>query len=187
VVLGCVLGAVGYALWGWKLTTLSEGSQWPFIVLAGAGVGFLLGPSSTDAVNRSIDASYGEVTGITQTIRNYGSSLGLAVLGTILVTVNTNKVTDSLVGLGLPRDQAERATEALASRGSGGAASALENVPANVRPKVFPAIQHDFAEASQWVFYGMALTLLISLGVALFHPGGRVTHENTTVAAGGAG
>jgi predicted MFS family arabinose efflux permease len=186
VVLGCVVGAVGYALWGWKLTTLSEGSQWPYIVLAGAGIGFLLNPSSTDAVNRSIDASYGEVTGITQTIRNYGSSLGLAVLGTILVTVNTNRVTDSLVGLGLPPDQAARVTAALSSRGNGGGASAVENLPPNVRPKVFPAVQHDFAQASQFVFYGMAVALVIALGIALFHPGGRVTEETQTMRAGGA-
>ena len=52
--------------------------------MAGAGIGLLLGPASTDAVNRAIDASYGEVTGITQTVRNYGSSLGIAVLGTLL-------------------------------------------------------------------------------------------------------
>ena len=182
VLLGCVVGAAGYALWGWKLTTLSEGSQWPYIVLAGAGIGFLIGPSSTDAVNRSIDASYGEVTGITQTIRNYGSSLGLAVFGTILVTVNTNRVTDSLVGLGLPADQAARVSAELSSRGNGGA-GALANVPPEVRPKVFPAIQHDFAEASQFVFYGMSLALVIALLVVLFHPGGRVTQETRTVPA----
>ena len=178
VLLGCAVGAVGYALWGWKLTTLSEGSQWPYIVLAGAGVGFLLGPASTDAVNRSINASYGEVTGITQTIRNYGSSLGLAVLGTILTTVNTNKVTDSLVGLGLPADQAARVTAALSARDGGGSA-ALANLPPDARPKVFPAVQHDFAQASQIVFYCMAAALTIALAVALFHPGGRVTHETT--------
>ena len=56
-------------------------------MLAGAGIGFLLGPASTDAVNRAINASYGEVTGITQTVRNYGSTLGLAVLGTVLSNV----------------------------------------------------------------------------------------------------
>ena len=48
-------------------------------------MGFMLGPASTDAVNRASRLSYGEATGITQTVRNYAASLGLAILGTILV------------------------------------------------------------------------------------------------------
>ena len=42
----------------------------------------MLGPASTDAVNRASRLSYGEATGITQTVRNYAASLGLAILGT---------------------------------------------------------------------------------------------------------
>jgi phage tail protein X len=45
----------------------------------------MLGPASTDAINRASKLSYGEATGITQTVRNYAASLGLAILGTILV------------------------------------------------------------------------------------------------------
>lgn len=53
--------------------------QWPYAVLAGAGIGFLLAPASTDAVNRSIGTSRDEVTGITQTVRNFAAGIGLAV------------------------------------------------------------------------------------------------------------
>ncbi len=86
VVIGCVLAAVGFSLWAGKVTELDFGSQVWFIVLAGAGMGMMLGPASTDAVNRASSLSYGEATGITQTVRNYTSSLGLAILGTILVS-----------------------------------------------------------------------------------------------------
>jgi hypothetical protein len=44
--------------------------QW-YIILSGAGMGFMLGPSSRDAVNPASRLSYGEATGITQTVRNY--------------------------------------------------------------------------------------------------------------------
>ncbi|RBL86797.1 MFS transporter, partial [Streptomyces cavourensis] len=57
--LGTALGAVGFALWAGKLTTLSMHDQWLYAALAGAGIGFLLAPASTDAVNRAIGASYG--------------------------------------------------------------------------------------------------------------------------------
>ena len=180
VLLGCVIGAAGYGLWGWQLPGLSLGSQWPFIVLAGAGVGLLLGPASTDAVNRAIDASYGEVTGITQTIRNYGSSLGLAVLGAVLISQMATRVTDSLVGLGVPADRAGALATTLSQQGRSGAVPDLSAVPPANRGKVFPAIQLDYAQTSKVVFLGMAAALVIALVAALFHPGGKVVREATT-------
>ena len=52
-------------------------------MIAGAGLGLMLGVATTDAVNRAPSTRYSEVTGITQTARNFGASLGLAVLGAI--------------------------------------------------------------------------------------------------------
>lgn len=42
------------------------------------------------------------------------------------------------------------------------------------------AIRMDFAEANQWVFYGMAIALGIGFVCALMHPGTRVTDEART-------
>ena len=86
VVLGCALAVVGFWLWAGKVTELDLGNQVWYVVLAGAGMGFMLGPASTDAVNRASRFTYGEATGITQTVRNYAASLGIAVLGTLLVS-----------------------------------------------------------------------------------------------------
>ena len=179
VLLGCLIGAIGYGLLGLRLPDLSLGNQWPFIVLAGAGVGLLLGPASTDAVNRAIDASYGEVTGITQTIRNYGSSLGLAVLATVLSTAYTHRLTDSLVGLGVAPDKAGPLASSLSQLGKGGAAPDLSAVPPQNRGQIFAGIPLDYAQASKVVFLGMAAALAVSFVVALFHPGGKVVREAT--------
>ena len=103
VVLGCVLAAVGFALWAGKVTELNFHTQQWYIILAGAGMGFMLGPASTDAVNRASRLSYGEATGITQTVRNYAASLGLAILGTVLVSQMRSHLTTSLIAQGLPR------------------------------------------------------------------------------------
>src|SRR6201995_1804249 len=127
VVLGCVLGAVGYYLWAGHVTTLSFADQQWFIILSGAGLGFMLGPSSTDAVNRAGRLSYGEATGITQTVRNYAASLGLAVLGTIQVSGFRSHLSNSLVAQGEPRAMAERSAAAIAQAGqaSGNASTAI--------------------------------------------------------------
>ena len=96
VVLGCAIAAVGFGLWASKVTTLSFSKQEIWIIVAGFGMGMMLGPANTDAVNRAGNLSYGEATGITQTIRNLGASLGLAALGTILLFTYRSHLTTSL-------------------------------------------------------------------------------------------
>jgi hypothetical protein len=177
IVLGCALGTVGFSLWALRVTDLHLGGQWWAIVLAGAGIGFLLGPASTDASNRAIDASYGEVTGITQTVRNYGSSLGFAVLGSLLSTVFVDRLTTSLTGMGLPATVAQE----IAARGSGPSG----NDPATpaMQEAIGQAVKNDFATATSYVLWGMAAALAVSLVIALFHPGDRVGHDEDGPAA----
>lgn len=178
--LGTVVGAVGFALWAGELTDLSMHDQWPYAALAGAGIGFILAPASTDAVNRSIGASYGEVTGITQTVRNYAASVGLAVFGTVLAHVTTDKVVDTLESRGVPPEEARGVARSVTEAVTG---NADERVPegsgraAESMRETMSAVRMDFAEANQWVFYGMAVALGIAFLFSLRHPGGRVTEE----------
>jgi len=142
VVVGCVLAAVGFWLWAGKVTGLDGGSEIPFIILAGAGMGMMLGPSNTDAINRASRLSYGEATGITQTVRNYAASLGLAVLGSLLVSQMHSRVTESLVSRGLSRPAASAEASRIAqSQGGSG--------------PIPHFIQLDFAYATRSVLYVM--------------------------------
>ena len=166
MLLGSALATAGFALWASKLHEYSLGAQWPFIMMAGAGIGLLLGPASTDAVNRSIGASYGEVTGITQTVRNYASSLGLAVLGTVLTTVLTSRLTSSLVGLGVPHAQAA----VIAHDAARGGAPSTGTVPPAIAERLHAAVAHDFATATQAVLYGMAIALALCFVATAKYP-----------------
>jgi EmrB/QacA subfamily drug resistance transporter len=146
VVVGCALAAVGFYLWAGHLTRLTFGAQSWYIVIAGAGVGFMLGPASTDAVNRASRLSYGEATGITQTVRNYAASLGLAVLGTILVSQFRSRVTTSLMAKGLSHARAlAEATTISQSQGGSGNVGRIPHF-----------LKLDFAYATRTVFYVMA-------------------------------
>ncbi len=181
VVPGALLAAVGFALWAWRLPDLDLNNQWYFIVLAGAGMGLLLGPVSTDAVNRAPRTSYGEVTGITQTSRNFGASVGLAVLGTILVLQEKSRINDSLQGLGVPQAQIDGITSTLGEVGSSGPGSGEGG--GRRAEEIFAAIQSDFAMAIQVVFYVMAGVMLLTFVIALVGvPRGRV-EETPEVAA----
>jgi EmrB/QacA subfamily drug resistance transporter len=157
VVVGCALAAVGFWLWGGKVTGLSFSSQLWFVVLSGAGMGFMLGPATTDAVNRASRLSYGEATGITQTVRNYAASLGLAILGTILVSETRSRTTASLIAKGASSEQAHREASRLAQ--SQGGTGSIASIPHFIRL--------DFAYATRSVLYVMAAIMAAAAITAL--------------------
>jgi EmrB/QacA subfamily drug resistance transporter len=154
VVVGCAVAAVGYGLWANKMPGLNFSNQIVFVIIAGAGMGFMLTPASTDAVNRASRLSYGEATGITQTVRNYAASLGLAILGTVLVDQLRSHVTSSLVSQGVPPERA--ASEA--AKISQNQGSHVGTIPHFVRL--------DFAYATRTVFFVMAGVMAVAAIVA---------------------
>jgi len=174
VVAGCVVCAVGFYLLAGEVTHLDFGSQQWSIVLAGAGMGLMLTPASTDAVNRASRLSYGEATGITQTVRNYSASLGLAVLGTVSVARFQSKLSDSLARRGVPRGRADDQARSLAQSHatSGGSTAAIPHF-----------VRLDFAYATRAVFYVMAAIMAVAAVVAWFGLRGGVQQEQPDQAA----
>ena len=140
--------------------------------MAGAGMGLMLGQANTDAINRASRYSYGEATGITQTVRNYGASLGFAILGTVLITEFRSRITSSLVARGLPGPaaSAEAAKIAQLQGGNGNVAT----IPQFIRA--------DFAAATREVLFGMCLVMAVAGLVAL--RGLRRGVQEDTAAAG---
>ena len=177
VVIGGALGAVGFFLLAGKLTDLSLAAQRLDIAIAGAGLGLMLGPASTDAVNRAPSTSYSEVTGITQTARNFGASLGLAVLGAILITRNDTNVTTALTKHGVPSGAAHRIA---ASFGAGAPSS---NSGAGRPAALVHDVQLAFARSTQTVFYIMAGVMAATFIVAVRRlPRGRIEEADTEAA-----
>jgi EmrB/QacA subfamily drug resistance transporter len=155
VVLGAAIAAVGYGIWASKATTLSFSKQELWVVVAGFGMGLLIGPANTDAVNRASRLSYGEATGITQTVRNYGASIGLAALGTVLLFNLRSHLTTSLQAQHVPNAAAEAARLAQ-SHGS----SSVTSIP--------HWFSLDFAHATSTVLYVMCGIMAFTGVVALF-------------------
>ena len=179
VVPGSIIAAVGFYFWATKLTEISPdggglGAQWPFIVLAGIGLGLVLSPASTDAINRAPNTSYGEATGITQTVRNFAASFGLAILGTILLTQNRANIENSLGGLGIPTEKADAIAQSLSQSGGGDRGQFIGELGSKAE-KAFSAVQLDYAMATRTVFYVMAGVMAVCFVVALlFSPPGKM-------------
>jgi EmrB/QacA subfamily drug resistance transporter len=170
IVLGAALGAVGFFLWARSMTDLNISAQWPWIVMAGAGIGLILGPANTDAINRAPASSYGEATGITQTIRNYGASIGLAIMGTILITQNRINLEETLGTVGIGKEQAD----SIAAEVAGGGSSARTG-DGSGGAEIFKAIQDAYAQSTQTIFFIMAgILAAIFLFSIIFVPRGKV-------------
>jgi DHA2 family multidrug resistance protein-like MFS transporter len=86
VTLGLLALAAGLWLWGSELPKLSQSDTVAGMLLTGAGFGLAMSSLNTDALNRAPAASRGVASGVIQAFRNFGSALGMAILGTIVLT-----------------------------------------------------------------------------------------------------
>lgn len=178
MVLGGAVGAVGLFLWARAIPDLEFGTQWYWLAMAGAGAGLVLSPAATDAMNRVPGSAYGEVTGITQTIRNFGSSLGLAVMGSLLITQNRENIESSLSGFGVPTEKADAIAASLSESGGGSAAGDFGQHAGQRVEEVFRAVQFDYADATQTVVYVMAGIMAAVFLVSLARmPSGKVAPD----------
>jgi hypothetical protein len=91
--------------------------------------------------------------------------IGLSATGT--------QIESSLTGLGLPQERADAVADSLSQ--SGGGSGGLADSAGRGAGRIFEAVQHDFAESMQLVFYAMAGVLVVCYVVAhLRMPGDRV-------------
>ena len=85
VAIGFLLGTIGMIVWAGELSELSHSETLVGMLLTGAGFGLVFSPLNTDALNRLPDEIRGQGSGIVQTFRNFGSALGMAIMGTIVL------------------------------------------------------------------------------------------------------
>ena len=178
-VVGSALGAVGFYLWAGHLHQPLS-SQWPWIILAGAGIGLVLTPVTTDAVNRAPRGIFGEVTGVTQTVRYFAASLGLAVLGSILIHQTRSNAKASLAQLHVPKAVASKIVASINTRA--GTAPPHEHAAS----PVFAAIQSDVAQATRIVYLAMAVIMAVSFLIAARRMERGIPREVTEAVEAGA-
>ncbi|WP_188945013.1 MFS transporter [Nakamurella endophytica] len=85
VLTGVLVGTAGLLAWAVSLPTLGYGAQVPGMVLTGLGIGLLMSPTNTDALGRVDAADRSQASGIVQTVRQLGGTLGVAVIGAVVL------------------------------------------------------------------------------------------------------
>lgn len=176
LMIGGALGAFAFAWWATKLDILSNGAAflespqfWP-TVLAGAGIGFMFTAAATDVANKAPNQSYGEATGISQTAKNFGGALGLAVLAAVVSTHLTANITTSFTAMGATTAQAQ----AVAADINSGSGSKDDNrdkdLPKDVQEEIESAVQLSYADATKWAFYGMSAAMAVVFLLGVVYP-----------------
>jgi len=164
-VIGGIVGAVGFVIWGMQIPDDSLNSQWYGMVIAGAGMGMVISSTNTDALNRVPAAARGETSGILMTFRNLGSAIGLAVLGTLMITTMQGKIDDYLKGQGASETQIEQVNQSLTASGAGD--SRIPDTGDKRGEEIFAQIQTDFSDAVQLVMYVMAGVMAVVFVISL--------------------
>jgi hypothetical protein len=73
--------------WTLALPYLSYPLQVPGMVLTGFGLGLTMSPTNTDALSRVSPEKRSQASGVLQTVRQLGGTLGVAVVGAVVLGI----------------------------------------------------------------------------------------------------
>ena len=172
VLIGGAVAAIGFFLLWRRAGGLASGLPaagdltWQ-LGCAGAGIGFMFSPAATDMVNRAAESAYGETTSISQSMKNLGGALGMAVFASVSVSKFADAVYRGLGGFGITR---ERASELAAKITSGHAQSGRAPGGGSVKRAAIDAVRKAYAEAAGSVFLAMAIACALLIVIALLYP-----------------
>lgn len=172
VLIGGAVAAIGFFLL-WRCAAGSASGlpaagdlAW-LLGCAGAGIGFMFSPAATDMVNRAAASAYGETTSVTQSMKNLGGALGMAVFASVSVSKFADAVYRKLGGFGITR---ARASELAAKITSGHAQSGRLPGGGGAKRAAIDAVRKAYAEASGSVFLAMAIACALLIVIALLYP-----------------
>ena len=134
----------------------------PAFILMGLGMGFVISPMSTAAMNAVSADKAGAASGILSMSRMVGGTFGVAALGALFQHLSAERLADSLAGTGVTAAQRERLVENIGAGAGGDAVRGLDPATAE---RVGAAVQDAFIHAlsmGMWLATGVAL-----LGAAL--------------------
>jgi EmrB/QacA subfamily drug resistance transporter len=154
--------AVGAAL-AWNAIFLHERS-YPWIVpsylLMGTGLAFVMTPANTDAMNAAAARLRGQASGVIQTMRQVGGTIGIAVMGTVVANVQLTQITDVLTKEGATSAQVQELESALSQSGAAAASGATTPGGRAVPPEVVDGVKEAVTTAiaaAYWVAAGVML------------------------------
>ncbi|HWV86526.1 MAG TPA: DHA2 family efflux MFS transporter permease subunit [Capillimicrobium sp.] len=164
VAAGAFLVGVAFAWSAAVLHELSYGWIVPGYVLMGIGLALVMTPASTDAMNVADPALRGQASGVIQTMRQVGGTIGIAVLGTIISNVQHTQVSDWVAADPSRAADISQIQTVLANPDADPSSAADPAVVEMLRDAVTTAISSAY-----WVAAGFLLAAAIVAALVLRH------------------
>ncbi len=179
--IGCLVAGVGLLWCGAFLDDFDFARLVPGYAAIGIGIGLLMSPTNTDALNAAPAALRGAASGVVQAVRQVGSTVGLAIIGTVVASIQNNRLDSFLGGLGESSEQTHAIATSLA-QSSGEQEEVAQAVPAAELPQVLEAARDAVTDGISAAYYiAGGITLLAGLVAALTLR--RITYHEDAAAA----
>jgi EmrB/QacA subfamily drug resistance transporter len=136
----------------------------PFYVVLGIGIPFIMTPGNTDGMNAAPAALRGQASGLLQTVRQVGGTIGIAILTSVILSVYHGDLDKRLTTSGVPSSEVDTIERSLAESPSD------QSVYGSLPPQEVEAIREDtrkaYATGLRAAYFGLAVFLVLACGVA---------------------
>ncbi|HWF22648.1 MAG TPA: DHA2 family efflux MFS transporter permease subunit [Acidimicrobiales bacterium] len=164
-----LLTSAGAASFGlallWMAAVLSKQSYaWiiPAYLAIGVGIGFVMVPITTDALNVVPSARHGQASGVFATMSEMGGALGLAILGAIVAVEQEARIDAFLRGAGVSRTDVPGIERFLAESMKGRPVQTPHGLP----PNTFQASASALTSATSKAYYIAGVVMLAAATIA---------------------
>lgn len=179
VILGTSMAALGMFSLAIAVPERSYPLLVPGMILLGAGIAFTMVPANTDALNRVPVNFRAGGSGIIQTFRQMGGTIGIAITGSVAAAVESTRIASTISKLRLSPSQSAQATETVdaALNGNESALAALSTAELD-------GLKSAMSDGVSTGFYVSTAALLGAVAIAvIFSARGRQTTEVSDVVA----
>lgn len=152
---GSLIVAVGFVWLSAVLHLQSYPWMVPAYIIAGVGVGLIMSPALTDAMNVSPADQRGQAAGIVGTVQQLGGTMGTAVITAMLTPLFLNKLAGSL-------GTTTQAVQTALAQSQGG------SLPSTVSPQAISAAKEAFASSLAIAYIVVVAVMAVSFVVAFF-------------------
>ena len=87
VLSGLLIAIFGIAIWALALLGTNYILQLPGMICSGLGLGLVQSPTGVDALSRAPDSKRNQMSGLIQTLRQTGGTVGIAMTGALVLTL----------------------------------------------------------------------------------------------------
>jgi MFS family permease len=179
VVIGLISSTIGYTLLATTLTVNSTSANFvlPFIFM-GLGMGATMSSISNLTLSAVSPEQSGEASGVNNTLRQLGGTLGTAVIGAVLIsTISANLISGIQGSNVIPPIAKPFISDAVSKQTSAvefsGGAKIATNVPQAVKDEIINISHVAITDANKQALGYTAMLSALALLVSFWIPGGK--------------